>query len=459
MRYKGIIIAILVALIGHFTPQLKAESDKEVRVYVYFRFDKSTHDPNNITNIASIDSLSRFIKRVGPDKIEHVDITSHSSPDGVYEHNMKLCRQRARYVANLVSGRFPELKGKIKTHYGGEAWGMLRDRVLADKKLSKHTRERIIHFLDQGGISDDTRKWRIANWVKNDPRVGPVWPYLMRKHFPYLRNCVVVTLTVEEPEPVAEPEPVVEPEPQPVPEPEPVPEPQPVPEPVVEPEKVAEPEPVPVQEPQPVPAPVAEPAALRQPREPILGISTNLLYDATYVPGYGFTSIPSLSIDYYPAEGKYTFGGDVDWSAWKHPEDHRYMQIHNVSLHARYYLKPKQNYFKGLYLQGSANVAEFGVGWNERGWEGEGLGFSLGGGHKWNFGCIYIDAGLLLGAFYSRFDSYTWGNDATGWYYYDYAGDPDEFIPRLKRWLWIGPTRLQVSLGVELFNRRHKKVK
>ena len=205
--------------------------------------------------------------------------------------------------------------------------------------------------------------------------------------------------------------------------------------------------------------PATEPVALRQPREPILGISTNLLYDATYIPGYGFTSIPSLSVEYYPAKGKYTFGGDVDWSNWRHPEDHRYMQIHSVSLHARYYLKPKQNCFKGLYLQGSANVAEFGVGWNEKGWEGEGVGISLGGGHKWSFGCIYIDAGIAFGGFYSRFDSYTWGNDATGWYYYDYVGDPDDFEPRLKRWLWIGPTRLQVSLGVDLFNRNCRKKK
>ena len=67
--------------------------------------------------------------------------------------------------------------------------------------------------------------------------------------------------------------------------------------------------------------------------------------------------------------------------------------------------------------------------------------------------------GLALGVFYSRFDSYTWGNDATKWYYYDYVGDPEAFKPRSKRWLWLGPTRLQVSIGVDLFNRNRKKSK
>ena len=47
-----------------------------------------------------------------------------------------------------------------------------------------------------------------------------------------------------------------------------------------------------------------------------------------------------------------------------------------------------------------------------------------------------------------------WGNDATGRYYYDYSGDPDLFIERNKRLLWFGPTRVYISLGIDLFNRK-----
>ncbi len=98
------------------------------------------------------------------------------------------------------------------------------------------------------------------------------------------------------------------------------------------------------------------------------------------------------------------------------------------------------------------------MGWNEKGWEGEGAGISAGIGNKWTFARIYIDVGACVGALYSRYDPYVGGNDITRWYYYDYDGDPDRFIERRKALYWLGPTRLYISVGVDLFNRnRHRR--
>ena len=187
---------------------------------------------------------------------------------------------------------------------------------------------------------------------------------------------------------------------------------------------------------------------------PIIGLSTNVLYDATYIPHYGFTSIPSFSLEYYPAGGNWTYGADVEWSHWLHYPEHRFNQIHNITLHTRRYFQSGEDGFRGLYLLGSLNATQYGLGWDEHGWEGEGLGLSAGIGHKWNWGRFFIDLGASVGAFYSIYDPYVWGNDATGWYYYDYAGDPSKFIRRNNGWFWFGPTRLQVSIGFDLFNRR-----
>ncbi len=49
------------------------------------------------------------------------------------------------------------------------------------------------------------------------------------------------------------------------------------------------------------------------------------------------------------------------------------------------------------------------------------------------------------------------GNDATRRYYYDYAGDPELFVERNHRWFWFGPTRAYISLGIDLFNRNHRR--
>ena len=64
--------------------------------------------------------------------------------------------------------------------------------------------------------------------------------------------------------------------------------------------------------------------------------------------------------------------------------------------------------------------------------------------------------GLDVGYFYSRNDPYVWGDDATGWYYYDYVGDPAQFAPRQKGFQWFGPTRAYISIGLDLFSRRKK---
>ena len=205
---------------------------------------------------------------------------------------------------------------------------------------------------------------------------------------------------------------------------------------------------------------------------PWLGISTNLPYDITYVPGYGITSIPSLGVEYYPAQGHWTFGADVDWSHWRHGSEHRYNQIHNITLSARRYFNPSRTYitqhsnvnnpaakgFSGLYLAGNFNAAQYGIGWNAHGWEGEGLGVSLGVGYKWFFTHrMYLDLGVTAGFFYSRYDPYVWGDDSTGWYYYDYIGDPADFTRRRMALKWLGPTRVYISLGVNLFDRNRSK--
>ena len=202
-------------------------------------------------------------------------------------------------------------------------------------------------------------------------------------------------------------------------------------------------------------------------RRPAIGISTNLIYDLTYLPHYGLTSIPNVSVEYYPASGHWTYGIDIDFSHWRHYDSHRFNQIHNLTLSTRRYFKSagsishstNQDYsFYGLYLSGSINGAQYGLGWNAKGWEGEGLGASVGIGYKWALGPrMYLDLGASAGFFYSRYDPFVWGNDPTGWYYYNYSGDPADFVRRRMSLSWFGPTRVYISLGINLFDRNNKK--
>ena len=465
--------------------RLMAEPAGEVRVPIFFRFNSEIYDPAIFSNEASMRSIFNLIDSVGADHIQKIDITGFSSPEGVYEYNQKVSLHRARSVAKIIRSRYQPLSQRVHVDGGGEAWAELRASVAADTKLTTASRDKVLRFLNDTTISNDTRKWRLINWLKNDPNVGPIYPYLLRNHYRKLRSGVVVVIyeSQDEPETTKPSAAPAQPEKQPqdtATVARPV---QPadtlVAVPPVEPQTdttavahlvdtLAQPaQPADTAEFAPALDSVTK-AALQEPLRqtsdhtarrgfiPAAGISTNLPYDITYVPGYGITTIPSFSFEYYPASrGRWTYGADVEWPMWKHWDTQRFMQINNVTLWTRRYFKDPAVRPQGAYLLGSVNGARFGVGFNQKGWIGEGLGLSVGAGYKIPLGQsrFWFDAGVALGIFYAAYDPYVYGNDALGWYYYDYAGKPEDFTERNKRWLWIGPTRIYFSIGFDLFNR------
>ena len=400
----------------------------EYRAYLHFKWDDATFEDSYLGNEQAADTLADLIQRLGAERIESIDVTAYASPEGIYERNMMLSRKRAAQFKPAVASRLPEFSDRINVTAGGESWALLRDRVARDPKIRAGVKRQILDILDDPAIGDDTRKWRLAHKLeKSDYR------YLLHAHYRYLRCFEIVVHFKEiEPEVVPEPEPVPEPKPEPIPEPEPVVEPEPIIEPVVEP----------------------QPTIIKK---PVLAVSTNLIYDCTYIPDYGFTSIPSLSLEYYPSNyGHWSVGADVEWPMWQHWDTHRFLQIQNITLHTRYYFKKRD--YRGLFALANVNVARYGIGWDAKGWEGEGLGASLGVGYKFTItGRLFMDMGVALGYFHSRYDPYEYGFDATQRYYYDYVGIPEDFVRRNHSLDWFGPTRVWISIGVDLFSRKIKK--
>jgi len=400
-------------------------SHAQQRYFLYFPWNNSQWSENYLGNRAAVDSLSRFINRIGPENIESIDVSAYASPEGTYRNNMRLSRERAEQFDQILSDWFPSISAHVKA--GGEAWALLRERVANDPKLRPALREKILRILDDTTISDTARKARLIDELeKSDYR------YLLYAHYRYLR-CFDVVVYVKEPEQKQE-EPGAEPQAEPEPEPESEPEPEPQVEPV---EEVH------------IPKPVI--------KKPVLAISTNIPYDITYVPKYGLTSIPSFSLEYYPSNyGHWTVGADLEIPMWQHWDTHRFLQIQNLTLNTRYYFK-RGNYH-GLYLLANVNAARYGIGWDAKGWEGEGLGVSAGIGYKLTiYKRLFLDAGVAAGYFYSRYDPYEYGFDSTQRYYYDYVGVPEDFVRRNHALNWFGPTRVWISIGFELFSRKRER--
>ena len=445
--------SIISLLLLSGTPQESRQDN--TRVYatqLHFRWNQTNYEENYLTNSDAANKLCLMLEEIGMENIDSVEVVAYASPEGVYEHNLKLSRNRAREFNSAVRERIG-LEGssfKLDVLPGGEAWELLRSRVVADTVISEAARSRILKVLDDDTVGNDTKKWRMAhNALGNTPQEGDVYHWLLLNHYRYLR-CLAVTIYVKGDEispraslgrndkavtpadTTAVPAIPVIPSEQPV-----IPSEQPV-----------------IQSEQPVIPSEVEESPVDSRVTPIIGLSTNLLYDLTYLPGYGLTSIPSFSLEYYPAGGRYTIGADVEWPHWLHPAEHRYNQIHNITLWGRRYFRSGEDGFRGCYLLANVNAAQYGLGWNEKGWEGEGVGISAGIGYKWTFGRFFLDLGAAAGFFYSNYDPYVWGNDTTGWYYYDYNGPAASFTPRRMALTWFGPTRAYISIGFNLFNRR-----
>ncbi len=451
------LLVTILSLLLSLLPVKETADKRTVQVPpICFRVDKTVYDPDYLDNRASVDSLVRLVEKVGEENVESIHVVAYASPEGWLWHNNELAKKRAYELRWLFRGTFPGIHyTKISCESGGESWELLRERVAADPKLDEHSRERILKILDDGSLSNEMLKRKMKD-------LGGLYEYLLRTHYRHLR-LGLTTITVR----------------------------------IAPPEGRESSSGVPSAEGNESSSGAADTVAIResakdslvadkplkdstitgfalQPaegsevvenadnqedkRHALLGISTNIPYDLTFIPGYGLTSIPSFSIEFYPNSGRYTFGADVEWPMWQHWDRHEFLQIQNVTLWARRYFKPVEDRFKGAYLFGNLNAVRYGIGWDDKGWEGEGLGGSLGIGYKKYFGNsrFYFDTGLAAGVFWSQYDPYVWGNEATGWYYYDYAGKPEDFRERGKRLLWFGPTRLYFSIGYDLLMRKKR---
>ena len=469
MKSRKFIMAVLFALFA--VGMAKAQTTVTRDFPICFRWDNPHYDKTYLDNASIEKEIFAFVDSIGTANITEIVIETYASPEGGLAHNKELSKLRSAEIKWLILKNYPETLGKFKLRPAGESWKMLRERVAADKKITDASREKILRILDDKSLSLNSRKWRLSKGLGDDPQVGDLWQYLLRAHYRYLR-CGVVVIVKSLPAPVAETstnddntdiaaeakesaDTVARSAPA---------------------DSLARIAPADSLASKPlidstlsqiIPPETAQEESgqhadnkplKRQDRVPLLGVSTNLLYDATYIPDYGFTSIPSISLEYYPYNGRWTVGADVEWPMWKHWDRHDFMQINNITLWVRRYFKPDLHLYKGAYVFGYLNAVQYGIGWKDKGWEGEGIGASLGLGYKKYFGSsrFFFDTGLALGAFWSQYDPYVWGNEATGWYYYDYSGKPEDFRERSKRLLWFGPTRLYFSIGYDLLMRKKR---
>lgn len=222
-------------------------------IEVHFQFDNSSLNLHYMGNAQALERFAYVIDSIGLSKIDSVVIVSQSSPEGVYEHNLKLSRLRAATMHRTIGQCHPELNDRLYVHPDGESWERLREYVTSDKKMKQTTIDKVVSIIDSD-VNVGTKKWRLQQL--------PIYRYLVQTYYPRLRNsvfCIVYyEVAVEEtPVEVVGKEEKVE---------------------VPEEAEVVPADTVSVSEPEPAPAPS---------RKIVWALKSNLLYDLALVPNVG----------------------------------------------------------------------------------------------------------------------------------------------------------------------------
>ena len=165
-----------------------------------FRWDRSNYEDNYLGNAEAADKLFNMLEEIGQESIDSVSVVAYASPEGVYEHNLKLSRNRAREFNTAIKQRIGlhAMDIPIRVTSGGEAWGQLRYRVAMDSTMSEAAKSRTLALLDNESIPNDTKKWRMMhNYLGSTLQEGDVYHWLLLNHYRYLR-CLAITIYVKD---------------------------------------------------------------------------------------------------------------------------------------------------------------------------------------------------------------------------------------------------------------------
>ena len=439
VRYLTAIMTMLLGYVANAAAQVKTTDSTFVKQshpieFVVNRINISAQDREWITH-----TLIPKLQALGDNGIVLGRATA--SPEGPTPNNYRLAKERRASVDALL-GSYGISTRRIRYDVVAEDYPLLRTLM----QLSHDTQLPVVDSLIQRYES----KPELLKKAMKQYKGGKLWTYLLRIYFPKLRAVRIMAIDqrLVRTDIFASPLPTLN---------------------ATFPLKADLPEAT-LQEQLYTPRPIDEP------RQELLSIKTNLLFDLAYMPGYNrFCPVPNIAVEYYPISGHFTYGGSFDGPWWQHYQKHKYFQLRNYQLHTRYYLhaddiqrhRPgKGAAFKGLFFSAYAHAYLYNICFGEkRGWEGEGWGAGLGIGYVVPLGGKEhwrLEFGLQAGYLNTKYDPYQWrcpvDPDADPeQYYYKWYGDSKDFRKRQHRYTWQGPTRLEITLSYDILYRQNHK--
>jgi outer membrane protein OmpA-like peptidoglycan-associated protein len=168
------------------TPAREEKKERSENGEAYLIFEQSKWDIipnlfNNKAELAKIDKSLNYIKEEPTAIITGISIKAYASPEGPYDNNMMLSKERAKALLDYVQGQY-RLPANVKVFSEGygEDWTRLVDLIKVDPKVEN--REQILDMIKTVDIFDGREK-KIM-----DLSGGRPYLYMLDKIFPLLRR-------------------------------------------------------------------------------------------------------------------------------------------------------------------------------------------------------------------------------------------------------------------------------
>lgn len=302
---KKLVIALAVALFS--LPLFAQKPDREASdsARIYFRQGKYDINLSLQNNGVELERICKVIeKALEEGKVEKMSIEATASPEGGYEYNQQLTKNRANAIIGYIRERFPNIPDhKIESVGRGVAWDLLRDRLLQipDSQLSAKYKEGLIDIIDNVDETEVGKDGKTITKRLNAMKAyegGVPYKWIYNNIFPNLRSGVALYLFLY-PVPMDPPTPPTPPEPEP------------------------------------------------EPKPFYMNLKTNLLYDAA--------TVPNLGVEFYLGKN-WSLSVMAGFAWWNFKKSHMWIRDHGVEIEARKWFgalaeqKPLQGHHIGPYV-------------------------------------------------------------------------------------------------------------
>ena len=149
--------------------------------FIDFRVNRTEIDPAYRSNISELTKIIRTIDvvRNNPDAtITDISIKGFASPEGSYQNNTRLARERTQALKDYVRNEYSFDESLFHTDFEPEDWKGLRDSVAVS---SLPGREGLLRVIDSG-LEPDARDAALRKQYPDD------YAYLLANVYPALRH-------------------------------------------------------------------------------------------------------------------------------------------------------------------------------------------------------------------------------------------------------------------------------